>query len=324
MTLRAAVAGYLARSRGVRCSPDQVVITSGTNQSIDVLTRLLIDPGDRVVVEDPGYPASRAIFAVAGAELVPLPVDRDGLRTDLLDGTAADARLVWVTPTHQYPTGAMLPLARRLQLLEWAHRTGSLVLEDDYDSELRYDARPVPALAALASADRELGRVAYLGTFSKVLFPALRLGYVVLDADLVEPLVEAKRIVDRHPATQLQATVAAFIDEGHFERHLVRMRRLYASRQAALTTAIDTSLRGIATRDESVASAGLHVLVRFNVDLSGREIIARAAEHGIDLSGAGDCFLAAPEQPHLLMGYAALPEARITEAVRKLGQILGR
>ena len=322
--LRRALAGYMARSRGVRCAPDQVVITSGTHQSIDVLTRLLIDPGDRVLVEEPGYPVPRAILVVAGAELVPLPVDGDGVRTDLLEDIGASAKLLYVTPSHQHPTGAMLPLARRLQLLQWARRTGSLVLEDDYDSELRYDARPVPALAALASADRALGRVAYLGTFSKVLFPALRLGYVVLDSDLVEPFIEAKRIIDRHPATQLQATVTAFIDEGHFERHLVRMRRLYASRQAALNNAIDIHLRGIVTRDEAVSSAGLHVLVRCDVDLTEREIIARAAAQGIDISGAGDCFFTPPERPHLLMGYAALPEDQITEAVRRLGQVLGR
>lgn len=329
-SLRGELAGYVARSRGVRCSPDQVVITSSTHQSVDLLTRLMVDPGDAVVVEDPGYPAVRQILSVAGAAVSPLPVDADGLRTDLLPTIPGSAKLACVTPSHQYPSGALLPLARRLELLRWAGESGALVLEDDYDSELRYDARPLPALSALASGGDGLGRVAYLGTFSKVLFPALRIGYVVLDSDLVDLFVDAKRIVDRHPATQLQATAAAFIAEGHFERHLVRMRRLYASRQATLIAAIDTDLKGIASRNmfggsgASVASAGLHVMVRVEGDRDERDLIARAADHCVEVSGGNDCFVTEPAQPHLLLGYAAMPEARIEEAVRRLASALRR
>lgn len=331
VALRETVAAYLGRSRGVHCAPEQVVITSGTQQSLDLLTRLTVDPGDKVVIEEPAYPALRAILTAAGADIAAIPVDAHGLQTDLLPDPVEPCKLACVTPSHQYPTGALLPLSRRLALLHWAGRAGALVVEDDYDSELRYDARPVPALAALAapgaavpdSAAGAHGRVAYLGTFSKVLYPALRLGYVVLDDALAGRFLAAKRVIDRHPPTHLQATAAAFIGEGHFERHLVRMRRLYAARQATLIDAVDTSLRGIAFRDTSVGSAGLHVFVRFDVGMDERELVARAAAGGVQVSPGGECFASPPEQPQLLLGYAAMPEDGIREGVRRLAGALG-
>ncbi len=316
--LRAAIADYLARSRGVRCSPEQVVVTSGTRQSIDLLARLVVDPGDAVLVEEPGYPATRVALSVAGARLLPVPVDGDGLRVDDIQPLDPPAKLICLTPSHQYPTGSVLSLPRRLELLQWAAATGTLIVEDDYDSELRYGARPVPALAALGS-ERETGRnVVYVGTFSKVLFPALRLGYAVLPPDLVAPFTAAKSLTDRHAPTPLQAMVAAFMAEGHFERHLARTRHLYAARQAALLDALDRDLAGLVERHPFATSAGLHVLVRFVVDLTEEELIERAATVGVSLDGAASCFTTPPAQPHILLGYAAMPEERIRAGIRHL------
>ncbi len=323
-SLRKVIADYLARARGVRCAPDQVVITSGTRQSVDLLTRLLVDPGDRVLVEDPGYPATRLTLSVSGAELVPVPVDEDGLRVDCLPRQGRPAKVVCVTPSHQYPTGGVLSLWRRLELLRWAEETGTLIVEDDYDSELRYGARPVPALAALAWEREEPGSVVYLGTFSKILFPALRLGYVVLPPDLVEPFATAKSVTNRHAPTLIQATVAAFMAEGHFERHLARTRHLYANRRAALLDSLGTFLPGVAERHPNATSAGLHFLVRFDVDLTEDQLVRRAAAHGIHLDGASACFFTPPARPHVQLGYASMPEHQIREGIRRLADVLNR
>ena len=326
--LRAAIADYLARSRGVRCTPEQVVVTSGTRQSIDLLARVLLDPGDTAIVEDPGYPATRLTLDIAGARVEPLPVDGDGLRVAALPEHGKPAKLVCVTPSHQYPTGGVLSLARRLELLQWAERTGTLIVEDDYDSELRYGARPVPALAALVSEPSKSrsagGNVAYVGTFSKVLFPALRLGYVVLPPDLVGPFAMAKNLTDRHAPTLLQATAAAFMAEGHFERPLARTRHLYADRQAALLDALDTHLCGLAERHPFATTAGLHFLVRFAVDMPEDELIRRAAAAGIGLDGASSCFVTPPTKPHIMLGYAALPEEQIRDGIRRLAHVVSQ
>lgn len=323
-SLREVIAAYAARSRGVSCTADQVVVTSGVQQSMDLLMRLVIDPGSTVLVEDPGYEDVRATATLAGATVRPVPVDGDGLRVDLLPAPSRSIRLVCITPSHQYPTGAILPLARRLELLRWAQATGALIMEDDYDSELRYDSRPVPALAALAMAGNGPNNVVYLGSFSKVLFPALRLGYAILPPDLVPPFVHAKRAVERQAPALTQAAVATFIAEGHFERHLARMRRVYSSRHDALLAALDRHLPGIAHRDASMRSAGLHVLTRFDVGMTEDELVCLAANHGIGLEGAGRCYTNPPSQPHLVMGYSSMPEDRIDEGIKCLAHVIRR
>ncbi len=254
--LRKAIAAYVGRSRGVACTADQVVVTSGAQQSMDLVMRIVLDPGSTVAVEDPCYRFVRSIAALTGARIEPVPVDGEGLVVDQLPATSGSVQLACITPSHQYPTGAILSLRRRLRLLEWAQRTGALVMEDDYDGELRYDSRPVPALAALATAGNGPNNVIYLGSFSKVLFPAIRLGYMILPPDLVSVFLDAKGTVARHAPTLNQAAVAAFIEEGHFERHLAKMRRLYSARHDALLEAMDTHLGGIAYRDPAMTSAG--------------------------------------------------------------------
>jgi GntR family transcriptional regulator/MocR family aminotransferase len=319
--LREAIADYLTRARMLACSPDEVVITSGTQQALDLLSRLFLDPGDRVAVEEPGYPTSRRAVQAAGAELALLPVDADGL---IVEGLAAipAPKMLYVTPSHQFPTGGVLPLARRRVLLDEARARGMVIVEDDYDSEFRYGQRPVEPLAAL---DRSLpgpGAVIYLGTFSKVLYPSLRLGYMVLPADVIERVLAAKDIADRHPSTLEQATVAAFIAEGHFERHLARMRRVYASRLSAMLEALTNCFGSRVSRDPASTDAGLHILAQFDVSYDESELVRRASSRQVLIDPAGPCYLTPPTRPAALLGYAAMDEARIVSGIAELAKAL--
>lgn len=320
--LREAIAAYLGRARGIACSDEQVVITNGAQQAVDLLARLLVDRGDSVVVEDPGYASVSRALVVMGAHVVPVPVDVDGLRVDQLGERVSDAKLVYVTPSHQYPTGGVLPVSRRLALLEWARRHGVLVIEDDYDGEFRYGSRPVEALAGL-DGGRGAQAVAYVGTFAKTLFPALRLGYVVLPVDTVAPFLSIKSIADRQQPTLEQLTLATFMVEGHFERHVARMRRLYASRRRAIIEALDAELSTVVHHDAATTDAGLHLLVGFDTPMSEAELLACAARAGVNLEAASVCYITAPPAlPSVLLGYAHLPEDRIRAGISTLAQVL--
>jgi len=225
--LRQAIADYLGAARAVRCDPDQVIVVTGSQQALDLVARLLLDPGDAVWVEDPGYGGAKGALAAAGARLVPVPVDAEGLDVAAGMRRHASARLACVTPSHQYPLGVTMSLTRRLALLRWASDAGAWVLEDDYDSEYRYAGRPLAALQGLDTA----GRVIYMGTFSKVLLPALRLGYLVAPPDLADAFARAKALTDCGSPVLGQAVVADFLAEGHVGRHIRRMRALYSERQ---------------------------------------------------------------------------------------------
>jgi GntR family transcriptional regulator / MocR family aminotransferase len=308
--LREAIADYLGRARGVRCVPEQVIVTTGTQQAIDIVARLLLDAGDTVVAEDPCYPGARRIFAALGATIVDVPVDDHGLRTDALP--EIPARLLYTTPSHQYPIGATLPVSRRLELLAWAERHATLVVEDDYDSEFRYAGRPLEALQGLDRA----GLVAYIGTFSKVLYPALRLGYLIPPASLVQHAVEAKRLMDLQTTTPGQEALAELIQSGHFEAHLRRMRRLYRGRRNALLDALARHLDGLATPGPS--EAGLYLRIVFADGLAETAVAQRAATYGVAVYPAGPYFARTVERPGLILGYAALDEERIAEGIRRL------
>jgi GntR family transcriptional regulator/MocR family aminotransferase len=308
--LRVAIAEYLGRARGVRCTPEQVVITTGTQQAIDLMARLLVEAGDVVVVEDPCYPGARRVFDALGAQLVDVPVDEHGLCTDLLP--EVPARLVYTTPSHQYPSGATLPVSRRLDLLRWAERHDTLVIEDDYDSEFRHAGRPLEALQGIA----EPGRVAYVGSFSKVLYPALRLGYLVAPAELVRLAAEAKRLVDLQTATPGQELLAELIQTGHFEAHLRRMRRVYRGRRAALLEALAQELGPCAEAGSS--DAGLYLRIVLAEGLDEDTVTREAAARGVGVYPARPYYQRVPARPGLILGYAALDETGIREGIRRL------
>jgi GntR family transcriptional regulator/MocR family aminotransferase len=302
--LRAAIAAYLRRSRAVRCAPEQVVIVSGSQQALDLAARVLIDPGDEVAVEEPGYPGARHVFAAAGATPRPVRVDGDGL---VVGELPAGARLAYVTPSHQFPLGASLSVARRLDLLSWAQARGAYVVEDDYDSEFRYDGAPLPALKGLGDPSR----VVYVGTFSTAMFPGLRLGYLVVPPPLVEPFVRAKWHADRHTAALEQAALADFLEEGMFEQHVRRMRRIYAARRAALLDALDEHFGRRATVLGD--AAGMHLVVRLDGPDRRPRVDQRVVVRDTRIYYAGP----APPGEYVL-GFASLSERALREAVRRL------
>lgn len=312
--LREAIANYLRTSRGVRCNPSQVIIVSGTQQAITLTAHVLLASQDVVWVEEPGYPRARGAFQWAGAQTVPVPLDREGLVLDAgnaLDGTA---RLAYVTPSHQYPMGMTMSLRRRLELLEWAKQSNSWILEDDYDSEYRYEGRPIAALQGLDDA----GRTIYVGTFSKVLFPALRLGYIVVPNSVVDAFVAARTLVDRCPPLIQQMVVADFINEGHFERHLRRMRTLYAARQSVLIEAVEDTLGD----DLQISSdkAGLHLTGLLTPGLDDAVVSRVLRENGI-VAPPLSFYSARPrERGGLVLGYAAVDEDTIRDGVTYIAE----
>lgn len=316
--LRQAIADYLRRARAVVCDAEQIVIVNGSQQALDLAARLLLNPGDRVVIEEPNYQGARRVFLAAGARLVAVPVDAEGLDTEALPGDAVPTRLAYVTPSHQFPSGAIMSLSRRLALLAWAERTGIYILEDDYDSEFRYTGRPLEAVQGL---DRS-GRVIYVGTFSKVLFPSLRLGYLVLPQPLVPAFTTAKWLTDRHTSTFEQQVLSDFITEGHFERHLRRSRTRYAARLTALLEALHESL---GHRIEiSGANTGMHLLVWLNgmAPEAMAPFIARAARAGVGIYSVAPYFMRPVRRAGLLLGYTAMTPDEIRQGVRHLASVL--
>ena len=314
--LREAIAVYLGTARGVQCTAEQVIIVAGSQQAIDLSVRLLLDPGDEVWVEDPGYLDARAVFASAGAQLVPVPVDGDGLNVDAGKRLAPRARMVYVSPSHQFPLGVTLSLARRLALLDWAARSQAWIVEDDYDSEYRYVGRPLAALQGLDHA----GRVIYVGTFSEVLFPSLRLGYMVVPPALVEPFVTARALADRHSPLVEQAMLAEFIREGHFARHIRRMRELYAERRTVLVDAIERELAGWLA--VSAEPAGLHLVAWLRAGLGDKLISQRLAARGIVAPPLSRYAIAPLARSGLVLGYGCAGASQIQEGVRGMKAVL--
>ena len=316
--LRKAIAHYLVRSRAVRCEAEQVMIVSGTQQALDLIARLFIDLGDQVVMEEPGYLSARRVFQSQGAEILPISVDSAGLMIEQLRSISNSVvKFVYTTPSHQFPTGAVLSLPRRLELLAWARQQEAVIVEDDYDSEYRYGEKPIPAMQGLDQNDS----VIYIGTFSKVLFPALRIGYLVVPPGLVKFFAQAKRLVDRHSSLLEQCVLADFIIEGHLERHLRRMRTLYNQRRQALVTSLKSRLGEHVTILGD--AAGIHLMVQLQTDISDEEITARAAQVGVGLTSAALFYLRSSRASQFLFGYANLEEEKIDEGVCRLAQILG-
>ena len=310
--LREAIASYLGVSRAVRCVPGQVIVVDGAQMAFDLAARVLLDAGDAAWMEEPGYQGARGAFVAAGARLVHVPVDAEGL--DVAAGEALEpaARLIYVTPSHQFPLGTTMSLARRLALLEWAGRGGAWVIEDDYDSEYRYEGRP---LASLQGLDRD-GRVIYIGTFSKVLFPSLRMGYMVVPAGLVGAFTAARAVVGRHSPSVEQAILADFIGEGHFGRHIRRMRALYAERQALLIGALRREAGDLV--DVGPAPAGIQLAAWLPEGLDDREVAREAAARGVVARPLSFFYAGTPARPGLELGYAAFGEREIREGAARL------
>ncbi|MFG0381983.1 PLP-dependent aminotransferase family protein [Pseudomonas sp. zbq_18] len=316
LQLRELIAAYLRNSRGLHCDPAQIVVTCGAQQAISLCAQLLVQPGDRVAVENPGYRAAGHAFAVAGAELQGVAVDGDGLDTAELE-RAGRCRLLYVTPSHQYPTGVTLSLARRLELLDWAEREEAWIVEDDYDGEYRYNGTPLAPLAAL---DRQ-GRVLYVGTFCKIAFPALRLGYLVLPPHLAQAFARRRAVDMRHSEIGTQAVMAEFIAAGHFQRHIRRMRSAARNRRDALLAGWPSAVPGCAPLP--AVDAGLHLSLRVESLGRERELISSAARVGVELNALSSYWLpgsvtAEDERAGLVLGFAAVPEAEIGEALQKL------
>ncbi|HXI16007.1 MAG TPA: PLP-dependent aminotransferase family protein [Chloroflexota bacterium] len=320
--LREAIAAYLGAARAVRCDPDQVIVIAGAQQGLDLAARLLMDPGEPVLVEDPGYIGTRGALLGAGARVVPVPLDAEGL--DIAEGErrSSAARLVYVTPSHQYPLGVTMSLGRRLALLEWAHRVGGWILEDDYDSEFRYSGRPLASLQGLDAPDPPAtgGRVIYLGTFSKVLFPSLRLGYLVVPPDLVEAFTVARALASRHPPSLEQAVLADFIAEGHFATHIRRMRALYAERRNALLDEVHTHLSGLV--EPGPSEAGMQLVVHLPTTMDDADVARRALARDVETAPLSRYAIEPLPRGGLLLGYACVSPEHIKEGVEGLASVL--
>jgi GntR family transcriptional regulator/MocR family aminotransferase len=316
--LREAISIRLRRLRGLDAEPDRIVIVNGTQQALDLICRVLLNPGDRVLIEEPHYTGARCAFMAAGAELVFSPVDDHGMRIPRPIPGKRACRLAYVTPAHQFPTGAVLSIERRLELLAWASRLGAFIVEDDYDGEYRYDGQPAQALGGF---DRE-GRTIYVGTFSKILFPALRLGYVVLPTSLVEPFVATKAVSDTGTAVLEQLALADFIKSGHFDRHLRRATASNATRRKVLMSALRDQF---GDRVETCgANAGLHVFAWVKGKSGGpiREASDRAEKAGVGLYTADPFYAKPPDRTAILLGYGALRERDIRDGIRRLAAAL--
>lgn len=319
--LRKALQGYLWRARALSCGLEQIIVVNGSQQGLDLCARLLLDPGDSFVIEDPCYAMARQVFAGTGAAARPIPVDAEGLRTDLLAGI--EARLAYVTPSHQFPLGSVLSVSRRDQLLDWARQGSGWIIEDDYDSEYRYDISPVPPLHRLD----EGGRTIYLGTVSKTLSPMLRLGYLVVPHALQAVFATAKQLTDRHAPVAEQDALATLIETGSYEAHVRKARRLNGERRRVLLQTLEECF-GDRIRIEG-ADAGLHVVVWLRDIPHAQEarLVAAARERGLGLHGVSRLYAPAPsaarpESAGLVMGYSALDPRQITRGVALLDRLL--
>jgi GntR family transcriptional regulator/MocR family aminotransferase len=299
------ISDYVTRIRAVACSPEQVIVVNGSQQGLDLCARLLVEPGNEVALENPGYHGARRVFATYGARLRPLAIDDGGA---VVSDLTRKTQLIYVTPSHQYPTGVAMSLARRLELIAWARHHNAVIIEDDYCSEYRYNGPPLPSLQGLAAGVP----VIYLGTFSKVMFPGLRIGYIVSPRQLIPFFRRAKWLADTHTSILEQAALAEFIREGHMERHIRRMRRLYRRRRQVLLDSLENHFgeRAKVLGDD----AGMHAMVRFD----DHGIMQRAIRNKVELISAERFYLTSPPGGEFLLGFCAVRDRAIQEGVRRL------
>jgi GntR family transcriptional regulator / MocR family aminotransferase len=315
-SFREAICSYLRTGRNVKCSPNQIMVVSGSQQALDLTARVLLDPGNAVWVEEPGYNLERTALVAAGCRLVPVPVDREGI--DVAAGIKRErkAQAAFVTPSHQYPLGSTMSASRRLQLLNWAQSSGAWVIEDDYDSEYRYETRPMASLQGMDANSR----VIYIGTFSKVLLPSLRIGYIVIPADLVERFIAVRVTMDIFPPFLYQEVLTDFMNMGHFGRHLRRMRQLYSERRTALINCLHAEF-GNELREHGV-EAGMHLTVTLPKGMQDREISAKAGKDGLWIWPLSPCYAGNHRLQGLILGFGSTPVEQIPRAVSQLRSVL--
>lgn len=316
--LRKLVCDYLRAARGVVCEPEQVVITAGTQQAVDIVARVVQVSDCEVWVEDPGYPLTRLALSASGAKLCAIPVDRHGINVTEGIRRAPRARAAFITSSHQFPTGVVLSMGRRLELLAWARDRGAWIVEDDYASEFRYGGRPLASLQGLDEAER----VIYVGTLNKALFPGLRLGYAVLPRSLLRAFVTTRYLIDRQPPSLCQAVVAAFMEEGHFSAHIRRMREAYRSQRDTLVAALRRRLGDHLTVE--LPDQGMHLVAYTRSGLSDIAIEQRAREHGVVVRPMSRLYLEASPQSALMLGFSGYPPQLITPAVARLARAFTR
>lgn len=313
--LRAAVADYVRKARAVTCEPEQVLITSGTQLGLYLAARVLLAPGDAVWMEDPAYVGLSALAEEFGWRALRVPVDRQGLDVAHAAAACPHARAAFVTPSHQYPLGMPLSMARRRALLEWARRAGAWIVEDDYDSELRYAGHPFPSLQGLDPA-----RVVYLGTFSKVLFPSLRLGYAIVPPALVKAFAGARMLMDRHSPTAEQHALAAYMSEGHFEAHIRRIRTGYAQRRAVLIEAVERSLSPWLRLEPS--DQGMHLVAWLPEGVDDEAVCAAALAAGLSVRAVSPMYAGPGRRSGLMLGFGGFTAEALTAAVAGLRRVL--
>ena len=316
--LRREIAEYLRAARAVRCEPEQILIVSGAQQAIDLSLRVLLNPGDAAWIEDPCYPATRAALQVLGAKLVPVPVDESGIVVSKGIEDGPDARLAYVTPSHQYPTGAAMSMSRRLELLAWARSRGAWIIEDDYDSEFRYAGRPLASLQGLLQNEC----VIYVGTLSKVLFPGIRVGFAVVPRDLMDAFAGARFLADRHPSTLQQAVVADFLREGFLTSHIRRMRQRYREARDFTVDVLSNCLGRHAELE--TPDCGMQLVTYFGAGLSDLAVAEAAQRHGVVVRPVSPMYLAAPPRSGLLLGFTGFGLPSLQIAAERLSQAMSR
>jgi GntR family transcriptional regulator / MocR family aminotransferase len=314
--LREAIAEYVRTARAVRCDAAHILIVSGSQMALQICAMALLGSGDTVCVEEPGYPGAREALGHTGARLAPIPLDDEGIDVARIAALEDRVRLVYVTPSHQYPLGTSMTAARRLALLRWARRGRRWIVEDDYDSEYRYASRPLGALQGMDPA----ARVIYIGTFSKVLFPSLRIGYIAVPPTLWGPFVRLREALDLFSPMLPQAVLADFLREGHFARHLHRMRKLYLGRRNSLVERLRTRLGDLLTIHN--ADAGLHLSAFLPPGVDDREVLRRAAARGVTATALSTCYAGRRSRSGLILGFGGSDERRLGEAVETLGGVI--